>query len=418
VRQPILRQRKNLKLVNVLLLSPFFFPEAISTGKYNTCLAEALVSAGHGVSVISSHPVYPDWRPEISFASLPGMKIQRGGEWIRYPASGVLRRALLELWYAGYALSRYTRLTDKPDIVISVFPPSLFFLLLNLWMPRSALRVGIAHDLQGVYAARTGGLLYRTLNFAIHLVEKKCFNACDKMIFLSSSMAGRAIAEYQLDATRCSVHYPFVTLTDEIQNSGPRLDALSPDAFNVVYSGALGVKQNPYGLFAFMNKISGTQENVQCHIFSAGPVFDQLRAAKQNDDGCKVHLHPLVPTHQLAELYTRSDVQIIPQALNTSEGSLPSKLPNLLAAGVPVFVICEPGGELGELIESADAGVVAHTWDSDELAGQFKMYKEKLIAESKAARRQRLQAFVNRRFNIKTLVGDVLSVASKKEKQK
>lgn len=398
--------------MNVLLLSPFFFPEQISTGKYNTCLAEALVSAGHHVSVISSHPVYPNWRTEISHAGLPGMKIQRGGGWIHYPASGVLRRAVLELWYAWYALSHSFRLTDKPDIVISVFPPSLFFLLLNLWMPRSAMRVGIAHDLQGVYAARTGGWFYRALNYAIHQVEKICFNACDKMIFLSSSMAGRAIAEYQLNTARCSVQYPFVTITDEICNDVELLETLSPDTFNVVYSGALGVKQNPYGLYAFMNKITCTQANVQCHIFSAGPMFDQLRIAKQSDEKCKVHFHPLVQAGQLAELYARSDVQIIPQALNTSEGSLPSKLPNLLAAGVPVFVICEPGGELGELVKAADAGVVAHTWDSDELAGQFKTYREELVVESKAARRQRLQAFVNKTFNIQALVSKVLSVTA------
>jgi hypothetical protein len=88
----------------------------------------------------------------------------------------------------------------------------------------------------------------------------------------------------------------------------------------------------------------------------------------------------------------------------------------LLAAGVPVFVICEPGGELGELVKAADAGVVAHTWDSDELAGQFKTYKEELVVESKAARRQRLQAFVNKTFNIQALVSNVLSVAANRGK--
>ena len=123
-----------------------------------------------------------------------------------------------------------------------------------------------------------------------------------------------------------------------------------------------------------------------------------------------------MPVAQLVELYARSDVQIIPQALNTSEGSLPSKLPNLLAAGVPVFVICESGSELGELVNEAEAGVVAHTWDMAELVGKFKSYRDNLAAESKHDRRLRLQAFVKSKFSINSVVDSVLAAAKNKQK--
>ena len=117
----------------------------------------------------------------------------------------------------------------------------------------------------------------------------------------------------------------------------------------------------------------------------------------------------------LAELYARSDVQIIPQALNTSEGSLPSKLPNLLAAGVPVFVICESGSELGDLVNDAKAGVVANTWDIGELVGQFRSYMVNLAAESKHDRRLRLQAFVKSKFSIESVVDSILAAAKNKQ---
>jgi colanic acid biosynthesis glycosyl transferase WcaI len=108
--------------MKVLLLSPFFFPEQISTGKYNTCLAEALVLA-----VIASTLIYPNWHAEIRKATLPKIEIIRGGSWITYPRSTMLRRTVLELWYAGFALTNYFKLDSRPDIVISIFPPSLFF---------------------------------------------------------------------------------------------------------------------------------------------------------------------------------------------------------------------------------------------------------------------------------------------------
>ena len=237
--------------MKVLLLSPFFFPEQISTGKYNTYLAEALVSAGHDVTVFASHPIYPNWSAEISASTLPGIVIKRGGGWIRYPRSTILRRAILELWFAWYALTNYFKLPSSPDIVIPVFPPSLFFMLLCSLLPRGVCRVGIVHDLQGVYATRSSGLMSRVLNRAIHFVEKKCFSTCDHLIFLSASMEKRAIAEYQLVDERCSVCYPFVAIADEVKDRAALAKIILPSTFNVVYSGAFGEKQNPDGLFEF-----------------------------------------------------------------------------------------------------------------------------------------------------------------------
>jgi len=403
--------------MKVLLLSPFFFPEKISTGRYNSFLAEALVLAGCDVSVIASHPIYPNWRAKISNASLPGIEIKRGGGWLVFPRSTTLRRAILEFWYAWYALTSYFRLGFRPDIAIPVFPPSLFFMLLHLLIPRSVCRVGVVHDLQGVYAtSSSSSLMGRLLNGAIHFVEKRCFSACDHLIFLSVSMASRAIAEYQLDYKKCSVCYPFVAITDAKINSVALANILLPDTFNVVYSGALGEKQNPDGLFAFMNNIASAQANITCHIFSAGPIFDLFRINNHDAENCKIQFHELVPVEQLAELYARSDLQIIPQAFNTSEGSLPSKLPNLLAAGVPVFVICEPGSELGELVNEAKAGVVVNTWDIADLVGKFRSYMDNLAAESKYDRRLRLQALVKSKFSIDLVVACVLAAASDKQK--
>ena len=63
----------------VLILSPFFFPELISTGKYNTELAIQLRKQNLEVEVLCSHPLYPDWRPQKSSQKIDGIKIIRGG---------------------------------------------------------------------------------------------------------------------------------------------------------------------------------------------------------------------------------------------------------------------------------------------------------------------------------------------------
>ena len=64
--------------MTTLILSPFFYPEPISTGKYNTVLAQGLVARGQDVVVLASHPLYPKWQPEVSSTTLPGMTIVCG----------------------------------------------------------------------------------------------------------------------------------------------------------------------------------------------------------------------------------------------------------------------------------------------------------------------------------------------------
>ena len=87
----------------ILIVSPFFYPELISTGKANQHLAEAFVAEGHGVTVVCSHPLYPAWMPVQSSAQIPGMTIVRGGAGVRYPQAMPLRRLKLEAWFAFFA---------------------------------------------------------------------------------------------------------------------------------------------------------------------------------------------------------------------------------------------------------------------------------------------------------------------------
>ena len=80
----------------IIFVSPFFYPELISTGKANQHLAEAFVAEGHGVTVVCSHPLYPAWVPVHSNAKIRGIEILRGGARMRYPKAMPLRRLLLE----------------------------------------------------------------------------------------------------------------------------------------------------------------------------------------------------------------------------------------------------------------------------------------------------------------------------------
>ncbi len=384
-----------------VLLSPFFFPEQISTGKYNYFLAKRLIEKGAEVTVFCSHPLYPEWYPRPYSENVPGMKIVRGGDKVRYPRSPVLRRAVLELWYFLFLVRNRKRIL-KGDVIVAIYPPGLF--LLCKWLFVNKPVVGIVHDLQATYAKKQGGAIGGLVQWATRFVEKRAFWGCSRLIFLSRAMAARAEKEYGLDARKNEVCYPFVS-TDFPRDVGNNLlELFDPRYRHVVYSGALGEKQSPRELLRFFKQILAMDNDVVCHIFSRGGYFEELREQSAGVWERRLMFHDLVDERDLPELYNRSNLQIIPQQSGSSDSSLPSKLPNLLAAGVPVFVVTDEKGELAELLADVPFALVVHSWDDKKIAEQFLGFLRAQCETTHEDRQKAIRSFVETTFSIENVL--------------
>jgi glycosyltransferase involved in cell wall biosynthesis len=396
-----------------LLFSPFFFPERISTGKANTHLAQALAAQGARVMVVCSHPLYPDWVPVWSNAPMAGVTVLRGGGWVRYPRRLALRRIVLEAWFAAYAAWCAWQLRKQAEIAIGVFPPSLFALCTHLFLPRRTCRIAIVHDLQGVLAGQRGTLARRMISRLVHVVESRAFRQQALCIFFSTDMAKEAQSAYGLEAERVAVQYPFVTIgnTSGLAAETGRLQAVLPsEQVHVVYSGALGEKQNSRQFVAFLQLAARKFPSVQFHLFSGGPVFEQLRALYEDLPGPRTHFHPLVEERDLPELYARSTIQMVPQAEKTETGALPSKLPNLLAAGAYIFAITSPESEVARLLREAETGTVVERWEEALFLHKLEDALREAQETSAAARRQQAQPLLGR-FAVENLVNLVFAAA-------
>ena len=143
------------------------------------------------------------------------------------------------------------------------------------------------------------------------------------------------------------------------------------DHLHIVYSGALGEKQKPAELSHFFQSLCKSRKDIQCHIFSRGPLFDEIRRSASLKNSDRVFFHDLVPEELLTELLDRSTVHVIPQAEGISAGAFPSKLPNLLAHGVPVFAICDRESELASIVDKMGYGRHVDTWDMPTLVDQM-----------------------------------------------
>jgi len=391
----------------VLLVSPFFYPEPISAGKYNTYLAKALVRQGFSVEILTFHPFYPEWQTRKTKVCLNDIKIIRGGSFLQYPKSMILRRMILEIGFAYHAV-RKTLSRRADDIILPIFPPILFFPFLNAILPKTTKKIGIVHDLLSVMGELAKGFPKKLVMKVTRILEKKAFEACDKLIFVSESMANKAIEEYSLNPKKISISYPFVTL--EMKEATNALENLFPPSYkHIVYAGAVGEKQNPISLLRVFQGIVQLRADVCCHIFSRGPLFDELvkRAEDNSHNFERVFFHDLVADENLLELYLKSNIQIITQKQGSSEGAIPSKLPNIISAGVPIFVISDEGSELSLIVEASGIGRSTQ-WDFDDLVPRLNEFLEISCLQTHQGRQQMVSSFVADNFRIEHLLSEII----------
>jgi len=392
----------------ILFISPFFYPEPISTGKYNTLLARALVDAGYRVLCCSSVPIYPNWIPTPTDERLPGMEIYRRGARVRYPRPAIGRRFVLETWFAFHALLTALQLKGRYSTVVAVFPPSLFFYVLTKILSRGVTKVGIVHDLQGVLGLDGTGIVKRVLAKVIKHVESVGFNACDHLICLSEGMKTRILEDYAVSPAKCSVHYPFAMDASTFSTGNRLSHFFLPGYKHVVYSGALGEKQDPFNLLSALQSLVRIRTDVICHVFSRGPLFNELQKSLAPEMQNRVLFHDLVDESDLYELYARSDIQLIPQKTGTSDGAFPSKLPNLLAAGVPVFAITDKGSELELLLRKSGTCCSVTTWDYREVIPEISNFINRSSLMTHQERAIQTSGFVAEHFSIQKLVRQII----------
>ncbi len=384
---------------SILFISPFFYPEPISTGKFNTDMVLALKNKGHKVTVLCFHPFYPKWKVKKSNAQLDGITIIRGGGNLKYTNKTVIRRVVLELSFTHFVRKKIKELQKEIDIIIPVFPPSLMFYRILPILNKEIKKVGMVHDLQEIYAKEKKGIQHKIIRFFIHKVEKKVFQSCDRLIFLSEEMGEAAEHHYQLKPSKVKVQYPFATILPK-KNTNDLNHIFTNEYQHIVYSGALGEKQNPQGLYRLFNYSSKKLENVIFHFFSQGNVFDILKKENNNP---KIQFHNLVAKENIEELYQKSDIQIIPQLKGTSKGSLPSKLPNLLNSNCNILCITDKGSEIDALFKKYNLKTVVTTWNEELILNNFK-----IILETKKPCFKNQQKISSQLFSIHTMINTIL----------
>lgn len=372
-----------MKILVYSISSP---PEKTGIGKYNAEMIEYFNERQHDTTLLTTLPYYPEWKlldgyqnkiyTEEYFGKCNIIRV-----W-SYLSSNLTTstRILKELTF--YLLSLSVLIRKKlngyqPDIVIYIAPP--FFLpFITRSLFSTSKHVYHIQDLE-IDAAIELGLLPRLLQKALIKFERKILDKMDIITTISHAMIGAIKKKGNYNNV-----YLFPNWADSL-NVFPKPSTwlhedlgLDTNKKLIVYSGNIGEKQ---GLERILFVAKGLEKINELHfvIIGEGSFKDKLLSINNNLDLSNVSFRGLVEKSQLNQMLNSSFIQLVLQKKGKSNSFFPSKLSNILAAGIPSVVTAEEGSGLHSIININKCGITAGETEENITDSILLLYKNTTI---------------------------------------
>ena len=355
-----------------------YAPELVGIGKYTGELGAYLASRGHRVTVLAAAPYYPQWRVQEDYRPqrwrrewLEGVEVLRAPQYVPARVTG-RGRLLQEISFAASCLYWWlTGLLWQPwDAVVAVCPPLTSGLVPGFFCRRRGIPLVIhVQDLQ-LDAARELGILRQPLLLrGLAGVERRLLQRAQAVTTISRSMVDRLEAK-GLPAARVHLLPNWADL-DNLR-PGPRHNAIRRELgltseIVVLYAGNLGEKQ---GLEVVLQAAALTRDDSSLRYLmaGAGAARERLQWQAQNLGLDNLLFLPLQSISRFPVLLAAADIHLVVQRRQAADLVMPSKLPNIMAAGRPFIATTAAGTELGRVTIDSRAGLLARPEDAGSLA--------------------------------------------------
>ncbi len=364
--------------MDILIHVANFFPEPIGVGKYAGELAFHLARCGRRVEVVAAPPHYPGWSVMAPYKALryrreriSGVSVWRCPVLTRANGGGAWR-VLAPLSFAVFAapLVAWRIFRARPGVVFCV-EPTLFSAPAALLAARLTGARTILHvqdfEVDAAFVLHLRGGVARRLGLAFERFLLRRFHLT---VTISHAMRD-ALIEKGVEAENCVVIRNWVDLKAihplpaRAPNAFRAALGLPAEKFVILYAGHIGRKQ---ALHVVVEAARLCREQDDLHFVIAGDGPEKAALMARADGLTNVSFLPLQPVESLNELLNLADLHVLPQAKNTADLVLPSKLGGMLASGRPIVAAVAPETELGRMVQGAafltppeDAAALAET---------------------------------------------------------
>ncbi len=365
----------------VVMVSELFHPETNATAKYLSRIACGLAS-DFPVHAICGQPRYDIREKAPRREAWDKVQITRCAG-TRFDKNNLAGRAInavsitISMAWAGLRLIR------RGDVVVAVTnPPTMPPLFQKIARWKKARFVLLVHDLypEAIIAA---GLTSPDSKLAAKLrrASERLMRNADRIVAIGRCMRQRCLSRLEGTEDKVAVIPNFANAAlDSGQTPNPiRLKLGLQDRFVVQMAGNIG---RTHGLEAILEAAEKLIESdVHFMIVGQGAKRGWLEQQIQNRKLRNVTLHDFFPADQLNDSISACDVQVISFLPGMSGVSVPSRMYNILAAGIPLIACSEDDSELSLVIRENRVGWVVPPGDGDALARAIQNAKREFDPE-------------------------------------
>lgn len=363
-----------------------YAPEQTGIAPYNRGMCLYLKERGHEARMVTTFPYYPAWEKRegdrgklYRVDEVEGIEVYRCYHYVPSQVSA-LKRMVHE---ASFVATSFLRLLfmRRPDVLVVVSPP----LLLGpaAWLMSLAKRcpyVFHVQDLQPDAAVGLGMLKPGLFIRMLYGLEAIAYRFAARVSGISDGMLeayrGKGVPESKI------VFFP--NWVDLDTGKRPlRLRGFEPsfmpslgleeDAFPVVYSGNIGVKQGLDILLEAARSLEkrGNSRKVRIIIAGGGAAKGDLVAKAERMKLRSVLFLPLQDYDRYQQMLAEAKLCLVTQQKGTGQFFFPSKLLSLLSAACPVLTVADEGTELVNALREAGFGVNVEPGQAEALANQL-----------------------------------------------
>lgn len=321
-----------------LFVTQYYRPELVGSAPFLGDLAEWFAQAGWETTVLTGLPNYPDGEVFVPYRDgkirrerINDVQVERLRIWVPKRRSAFARIAS-EAWFLLQGCRALaTRRVRRHPLVISLCP-SVLAVLLGMWACRREGRhIAVVHDIQSGLAESLNIVRGSALLRIMRWCERKILSRVDLLVVLTDEMK-----EYlrRLGITAPIEVVPIWADTNRI----PSMSDRQGERPRLVYSGSFGRKQKLEQIVALAADLRERAGDVDILLRGRGAEFEALRRNIGAKDLRNVQFADLVPIERLFADMSGADIHLVVHDPSVADFAIPSKLYNIMAAGLPCVV--------------------------------------------------------------------------------
>jgi colanic acid biosynthesis glycosyl transferase WcaI len=358
--------------LRILFISQLFDPENSIKGLE---FARRLQAMGHEVEVVTTFPSYPGGKVYEGYRQrckqvdkVSGIRVVRLPTLISHGTSAAKR--MLSYASFGAVATLYSLFSSRrPDVIYAYYPPVIVGL--TAMLVGKFRRVPFVYDVQDLWPealVATGNV--QPTSRIVRWIDRLCglvYRKAARVVVLSDGYKQALVAK-QVPAGKIERIFNWCDEGRMDADTMPRPDALEHDFFNILYAGNLGAAQALEHVVEAARLVQQQGKRRVRFVFLGAGVAEPMLKKQAQDLGLdNVQFLPRVTVDEVGAYLAAADALLVHLANDpVFDITIPQKTQAYMLAGRPILMAV--GGEAGDIIRNAGAGMVVEPCQPKQLA--------------------------------------------------